>query len=663
LGITKQSFFFQKDSILKNLPRGFDNKIYTRFTISIDAASVAPFVCLHPDRKVDGFLDLDEVSPEIFQKIQNDKKVFHQFCFEHRKMLISHSFILYTNSAEQSKKAFLIAVFESNKGSPDAFLISAIRNTYFFLKQIGLNVIGFCGDGDRGYSTFMNSTVKLITNINAYNFDLKFTENFHQDPMSVIFFSDVLHLLKVIRYRFVEADLIWIFPGMEKGFTKNDLLKLGMPQCLLNDCRTKKMEDGFPLRMFSIKYVRKAMQLKRLDLMFALIQWTFLRYAFLHQSLSRSQRVELLLLSFCCVVIYYISLKDYFHRKKHSSPEARKQHFPQKMNLGKEKMITVIDKENCKKALTLIYNSIFELSKNQNIYLGALTSHPPEHFFGLIRRINKGNDRYQNFLSANLNSVLIKEIKKNYNFEIKIKSRTSNSGATISKDDIEHSENFGIYFSIVSAFLRHVIDYDSVPKQLSTIMDQSVAQYFMHYNRQPLIELIIDSIDDRELEKITSSNQLLNKTGGLTNDRRMAAKSCFNDVAEIDDEDVLEVDSFATETTESILFADKAILYVFDDGAGEWKERAYGTVGILQHLLTGHCRIFMPQKGTWFTRLNFFIYDWMNLIPKAENAVMFRVFEPNIETMNNVNIYALQIANPEKVQQFEEIFNEQKNKS
>jgi hypothetical protein len=381
----------------------------------------------------------------------------------------------------------------------------------------------------------------------------------------------------------------------------------------LNDKRAKKQEDIYPILLFDSKNVRTAIKQGKPGIAYALLPWTLLKNAILDQRLSRETRIDYLQHAYALIFLYYLALKRYNHKKK-SCPLTKKiLEYPQCMNRfqtkntpkEKQRPITLLDKGTCKKALSLIVNILTQLSKETSMHLGAFGSHFLEHFFGLIRTLDHGDDRYSNFLRSCIQSVLINELKQDYGIQIKIPSRNSDSGATVLADDPVIAQPFGAYISFAINFITAFANFDAfLPADIAILRD-----CISNFPPRCLISELINQLTPEEspLKNAISTRSMgLNRTGGLANDRRNESKSSLMLIPKRAEEC-----SIQPEIDEILLFRSIAILYFFVKSEQNWVQKGCGPIGIIENETNRSFRNLMRNSGTLSVCSSHQISSWM----------------------------------------------------
>ena len=168
-------------------------------------------------------------------------------------------------------KSFPIVLIPSSIGNCSDTILNILKNTKNnLINNYGINIIGMSFDGDSKYFELLNPIYKKIIEIEKYNFDKPIDIGIFFSPHEFLF-SDPLHLMKYIRYRLVKNIPIYYFLSCQEATINIDsFISIGIPNYLLDSHHSRKMEDNLPLELFSFKYLKLSMDLKRMDIYFAL---------------------------------------------------------------------------------------------------------------------------------------------------------------------------------------------------------------------------------------------------------------------------------------------------------------------------------------------------------------------------------------------------------
>jgi hypothetical protein len=316
------------------------------------------------------------------------------------------------------------------------------------------------------------------------------------------------------------------------------------------DSKPKKQEDMFPLQMFDITVLQKVPTMWshspvwRAKVVFALLPWTLLKHAVFEAGLTRAERMEMIQKAFACLLLYYLALEGYQEKKK--SKEGQKSmalsgdsliqcqtRAPGASQITKpenRRPITLLDGDTCEKALSLCYYLLVQLSDGKDIRLGALGTHFLEHFFGLVRRLNHSDDRYKPFLFSCIRTVMLNELKTNYNITIKVPSRASDSGAKITNDP----KLYGVSLGDDIAFARSLITNFGGKMAAMTAANEECLKTLtaIGQNWQSVVETVHKLVEharyDEKKKKanrgMSTAKNGMGKAGGLSARKRQAVK-------------------------------------------------------------------------------------------------------------------------------------------
>jgi hypothetical protein len=113
----------------------------------------------------------------------------------------------------------------------------------------GIEVERLSSDGDKKYGIFFKDLTELFSSLRNFDFGFPLHQQFldFDDTASC---SDLLHILKCVRYRFIEATSLLLFPDLSGALlSKTDFREIGTFENVLIDSKGKKQEDSFPLQL------------------------------------------------------------------------------------------------------------------------------------------------------------------------------------------------------------------------------------------------------------------------------------------------------------------------------------------------------------------------------------------------------------------------------
>jgi Ca2+/Na+ antiporter len=636
LGLSLDLFLPTRTNIENNIRRFIKDCDDKCVVLALDALSLQSYISITKKGMVSGFANMFKISEETVTQVINEPNEFLNYIEKSLCDIINNAFVIYINSVDPTAKSFPLIIIPANNGAANYYILDILTLVQQILKENRIEILGISADGDKKYNSLFQPICKKFNSLSNFDINIPLFENF-MDYTLIPFFSDILHLLKIVRYRFVEGTELYLFPFTTYKIGRKDFHLAGISEYLLCDKRAQKMEYCYPLKMFTFKYLKNIIEIERPDLLFVFLPWVTLIIAIFHQDVSRSERINLLQLTFCFILLYYLSLKYYFKTKKHSNPHFQNILYPQQQNrtgskdLPKETHhpITLLDKGACKKTLSVVYFLICELSKNTTMHIRSFSTHFLGNFFGLIRKLDHNDNRFNRFLQSCTRSVLLSELKQDYGLQIRIPSRISDSGATIKESDIDEilplEQHIKFAMTFISQFTTTSCFSESDRSILLSIIENVECVY--------IITDILKFQTKQSKEFISTTSECINKTGGLNNDKCheswQAIKSATNE--KNTHKEGLRI--FQSETNEIISFIGNSILYRFNNEINQWTSRCKGSVAILQSNETKRYRILMRDNQTFVTRINHIIYQTLKFSQQSDRDQFIEVFH---RASNNV---------------------------
>ena len=162
-----------------------------------------------------------------------------------------------------------------------------------------------------------------------------------------------------------------------------------------------------------------------------------------------------------------------------------------------------------------------ETTLDSDLYLGALTTHVLEHFFGNIRRIAKGDNSSTKFKKVMMNSYLEKTFNMQLGIEITNPRRTSDSGATVSASDKARPEHtFDFYLTVVHRILSNFIDFPEKLFFRSIVTTGEKYSLPLTTTWETMTDFIFYEKRDKSYSSRSTMSQKITATGGYSNYRQ-----------------------------------------------------------------------------------------------------------------------------------------------
>ena len=228
---------------LENLQKIIDifaNKNDLRYVISIDAISLKSYVGISSDGTVHGLKFIKKI-PESYARICLDnEEQYELFIEKNKKQIENYVFVIYLCALDPNSNSFPMVLIPDYQGNCSNDVLNLFIETKYKLLNLGLDIIGNSFDGDLKYFDLLNEKYKKIINIKNYNLNLPFNGNLFFEQHNYMF-SDPLHLLKCVRYRYVnDTPKFCFFTDEIPSITSESYLKIGIPHYLLDNHKAKK---------------------------------------------------------------------------------------------------------------------------------------------------------------------------------------------------------------------------------------------------------------------------------------------------------------------------------------------------------------------------------------------------------------------------------------
>ena len=115
-----------------------------------------------------------------------------------------------------------------------------------------MNIIGTSYDGDLKYFELLNEKYYSLIQLNNYDFSKTFIEHTFFEEHNLMF-SDPLHLLKCVRYRYVnDIPKFPFFTSENASIDRNSFLSIGIPHYILDPHKSKKWKIAYQKSYFNL---------------------------------------------------------------------------------------------------------------------------------------------------------------------------------------------------------------------------------------------------------------------------------------------------------------------------------------------------------------------------------------------------------------------------
>ena len=420
--------------------------------ISVDALFFDKKIFAKADGTIEGIMK--PINAQKFEYFINSIDNFEEFVGANWNITINSAFVFYLQPLEAKHKNILLHFHPSTSGKANKEIISTLLKLKESLETKNVSVVAFSADGDSAYAPLINSIHATIhTDITKC-----MSENCGIDTL---FASDILHILKRVRYRFVSRDLY-----CENNFTSYSMnlaqfkSSMKLSHSTLSDDESTKMKDEYAIAIFQLKNCMILLQNNAYCEGTALLPFSITATAISCENLTFEDRIKL----FACA---YGFIEGYIEDRKFMPNNLRKDH--QK----REKPIT---KQVVRDLQTTIFTIIkLLITSSTPVLLSRISTSPLEHLFSNARRLSKSVHTFSNFASVVSKMKLIDEVQ-NIVGKFSTKGQRHSYGAMVDNITEFSVELLMKYINDGKAFYNSLNDHsekfpdDSNPKLLLDVM-------------------------------------------------------------------------------------------------------------------------------------------------------------------------------------------------
>jgi hypothetical protein len=243
-------------------------------------------------------------------------------------------------------------------------IIQSISRARQILRDEDVDVRGLAFDGDTKYLSFLRPFERQVERIQEFNLHRPLSGIIINNGPGI--FEDVLHLLKAIRYRYVTPVHHFPLPfAITATITRESWRFLGISDNLLNDNQAHKQEDEL-----AMKFLIRAIEVKRFDLFLCLLPWVFLKHAIFVEEYSRTQQTTFLAFGFAISLVHFHLLIEQKKRRMHQTNKSWRG-----PNLRRDQIL---------KALNSMFYADREIVRNKLLDVRPLGTNQEKHFLVYI---------------------------------------------------------------------------------------------------------------------------------------------------------------------------------------------------------------------------------------------------------------------------------------
>jgi hypothetical protein len=483
MGVTENTFDGTLDNIKFLIRTHYTGDSYPTSILAIDAASVTPDVRIKPNGEVLGLVHPLTISQRDVSFYTSNPDAFARFMHFHQNSIVKGVFVIMLIPVDRSQKAFPICCIPVKHSTATADILNALREKVQFVAEAGVKVAGIATDGDKQYVKF---SLGLFDNI------FNNISDFANGTLSEIFkyvhafrhFSDPFHLVKRDRNRKVSGKLHVIDPWNPFSVNiRRDLEILGIPPYLLSCEQVRRMEDSLPKMLFTAQNLNAIADMNNPLLFFAMLPSTLLLESIHSDCLSRQERIDLLMIGACLMILYgsYRKLMALF-----------------KYEIADVTYTNWKDEDQCFtncwccEFISSCLSIVELLGTEETLHTGACGTHILEHCFGGIRRHSGGDDTHARFMKSIQRVLLEQKLLDHLSITPNPPSRRSDSGFLVEGDfpvaDARVMNYLETARGLLGSFMNiaqvpHIFDFAN-PGYVITIQ-QFAAQYLQFESKIP----------------------------------------------------------------------------------------------------------------------------------------------------------------------------------
>lgn len=259
----------------KNITNGNITIEKEKFILAVDALSTTPFANIQKNLNILGLLRNDLTFNESLM-IENSIQSFENYLKMISDKIVNSLFVYSLHPLNHDLPTFFIHILPYNSGKANNYTTNNIYEITKICKLNNINIIGIASDGDTAMAKFHTNNIKLMK-----------TKKFNKNE-DLLFFSDVLHLLKRGRYTFVKQ----IHSKNDRLNKINQLQNLfNLPQEIFKNESYTKMHDSLAVRLFSIDNLLVSFNNSLFDESIFLFPFCIFGNAFSNQFLNIPERI------------------------------------------------------------------------------------------------------------------------------------------------------------------------------------------------------------------------------------------------------------------------------------------------------------------------------------------------------------------------------------
>ena len=453
LGLTSDVLDGQRSSVehlLSSFPFRSSDK---RCVLSIDATALKCNFGVKSNGTVLGTVVPTTIATGQAHEICTNLSEFFKFHGQNCHQIAKAVFLVMLNPVATEEKEIPLALFPYHQGQVDSVILGKLLNLNQITRELGLEVIGNAFDGDAKFTPYATSLVNRLMELAVCDMTETVQSVFSKviQGAEIRPFFDPNHQVKCDRYRRTLPNPVCVFFNMPPTVQSKDFIEaLELPPYVLSGSEMYKMDDSLPRMLFNVPNLIKSLDVGRLDLFIALFPSTAMIVAIMDESLSRSDRIHLLLCGWSFMFLYYLSMLKY-------KPDGSDS---QTIRKSGDRPISLWHTDHVTRYLSSVTCIVHTLLDTRDANLGALGSHHNENCFGQVKRLSAYDESVERFKKGVEKALLMKKLFNELGLHLCPRGRISMSGAKIPAESVEDIHPIGYYLFLSKSLLELVTPYD-----------------------------------------------------------------------------------------------------------------------------------------------------------------------------------------------------------
>lgn len=345
--------------------------------LSVDAVAFSPDVQLRENGQIIGF-DLTHLeigdTLQLYNESRTENSKWIQFVNKNWDYILTSAFIYYLQPINPEIDCLVVHFHMKTNGKATEVEKDLLLRIRRIIRKYHISIPSFAADGDSGYDNLHQNYFNAF-----FSFSLRNPFNHFSQKNMLMTICDPLHLLKRARYRLLKRC-----PPTASLKISNEGININKIQTLLrcqnivfDNSSITKMHDILPIILFNPENLLLLLKKEEYSIAAYFFPWSFFIASLSNElNLSRTNRIELMEISFYYFIGYYLILSNT------NLPSGLTETLS-----SKTIYLTLFDTKLLIHVICTLRTLIMILSiySRQDISLNRCSSNPLEHLFGNLR--------------------------------------------------------------------------------------------------------------------------------------------------------------------------------------------------------------------------------------------------------------------------------------